>query len=411
MYIKNVSLNRFRNFQNISTEFSPQINFFLGQNGQGKTNLLESLYLLIKGNSFRYSNNHSFINHNKAENLENKITSENSSSEINIQKKTSEDKLLESISSQLFNTTSFIKSEFIEGDLNYKLQLNIEDKTKTFLLNQKKVSAAQIQKKFHCILFSPESLSFIKESSEFRRELIDDFLVSAHAKNVDIIFDYKKALRSRNKLLKENKDGKIAPQTFFSMFEHLNSLFIKKAALLTYERINGIKEIQKDINDHMQYISNNNVDIFVDYVASDESYLNFSLAEIEKKLFERFKTLSTAEIAAGSSLVGPHKHEILFLYNQKDSRFFCSQGQQRAIILSFKMAQIVYHRKTHGWYPVLMLDDVLSELDFEKKMRLISFLEKINTQIFITATDLDRESDFRSSVHKITNISHGKILD
>lgn len=388
MYIKNIYLNKFRNFENIHTQFSPQLNFFLGQNGQGKTNLLESLYLLIKGNSFRYSNNESFLNHNF--------------------KNLSDDK--KNISESSLDKT-FVSSLFTEGDLDYKIQLNIEAKSKIFHVNQKKVSSAQIQKKFYCILFSPESLSFVKESSEFRRELIDDFLISIHPRNVDIIYDFKKILRSRNKLLKDHKDGKIDSRTFNSMFESLNSLYLQKAALLTYERIKGIKEIQPDINDHMQYISNNNVDIFVDYVASDESYLPFSLSEIEKKLTDRFKTLATSEIASGSSLVGPHKHEILFLYDQKDSRFFCSQGQQRAIILSFKMAQIVYHRKTHGWYPVLMLDDVLSELDFEKKMRLISFLEKINTQIFITATELDHDADFKPNSHRIIQISHGKILD
>lgn len=388
MYIKNIYLNKFRNFENIHTQFSPQLNFFLGQNGQGKTNLLESLYLLIKGTSFRYSNNESFLNHNF----------KNLSNDKNIISESTLDK-------------TFVSSLFTEGDLDYKVQLNIEAKSKIFHVNQKKVSSAQIQKKFYCILFSPESLSFVKESSEFRRELIDDFLVSIHSRNVDIIYDFKKILRSRNKLLKDHKDGKIDSRTFNSMFESLNSLYLQKAALLTYERIKGIKEIQSDINDHMQYISNNNVDIFVDYVASDESYLPFSLSEIEKKLTDRFKTLATSEIASGSSLVGPHKHEILFLYDQKDSRFFCSQGQQRAIILSFKMAQIVYHRKTHGWYPVLMLDDVLSELDFEKKMRLISFLEKINTQIFITATELDRDADFKPNSHRIIQISHGKILE
>lgn len=390
MFIKNVHLNNFRNFENVHTQFSPQLNFFLGQNGQGKTNLLESLYLLIKGNSFRYSNNKAFINHN--------VQPENFISNGLI------------LNNSPLNKT-FITSHFSEGELDYKVQLNIEDKSKIFHINQKKISSSQIQKKFYCILFSPESLSFVKESSEFRRELIDDFLISAHPKNVDIIYDFKKVLRSRNKLLKEHKDGKIEPRTFNLMFESLNSLYFQKAALLTYERIKGIKEIQADINDHMQYISNNNVDIFVDYVASEASFLNLSLAEIEKKLADRFKTLMSAEISSGSSLVGPHKHEIVFLYDQKDSRFFCSQGQQRAIILSFKMAQIVYHRKTHGWYPVLMLDDVLSELDFEKKMRLISFLEKINTQIFITATELDHDADFKPNSHRIINVSHGKILE
>ncbi|MCB0369658.1 MAG: DNA replication and repair protein RecF, partial [Bdellovibrionales bacterium] len=377
MFIKNVRLNQFRNFEKVETNFSPQINFFLGQNGQGKTNLLESLYLLIKGNSFRYSNKNSFINYN----IQNDLTE-----------------------------NTFIRSDFFEDNLSYKLQLSFLEKSKSLTINQKKIAAAKIQKKFQCILFSPESLSFIKESSEFRRELIDDFLISVHSKNVDIIHDFKKILRTRNKLLKENKEGKINSKNFPILLETINNLFFKKAVELTLARISGIKEIQSLINDHMQYISNSNVDILVDYVASDESILNFTDAKIEKKLSERHKVLSSAEIASGTSLIGPHKHEIIFLYDQKDSRYFCSQGQQRAIILSFKMAQIVYHRKTHGWYPVLMLDDVLSELDAEKKMRLISFLEKINTQIFITATDFDKESDFRSSDHKIINISHGKIL-
>ncbi len=380
MYIKNLYANNFRNFNKISLEFSPQVNFFLGRNGQGKTNLLESLYLLIKGDSFRYSNNETFINHNQNK------------------------ELLE------FEKTR-VKSIFIENDLSFELEVGIENKSKLFLLNKKKVSSSEIQKKFNCILFSPESLSFIKESSEFRRELIDEFLKSIHSKNVDIIFEYKKILRSRNKLLKENKEGRLEKDNFVPLFEAINSLFIKKACELVYARVEAIKAIKEDINDHMRYINQENVDIFVDYVASGESYLSFSINEIEQKLSHRLNSLKVAEIAYGSSLVGPHKHEIIFLYNQKDSRIFCSQGQQRAIILSFKMAQIVYHRKTHGWYPVLMLDDVLSELDFEKKMRLISFLEKINTQIFITATELDRDTKFSSSTYKITNMVQGKILD
>ncbi len=380
MYIKNLYANNFRNFDKINIEFSQQVNFFLGRNGQGKTNLLESLYLLIKGDSFRYSNNETFINQNK-----NKELSE-------------------------FEKTR-VKSTFIENNLSFEIEVGIEDKSKSFLLNKKKVSSSQIQKKFHCILFSPESLSFIKESSEFRRELIDEFLKSIHSKNVDIIFEYRKILRSRNKLLKENKEGRLEKDNFTPLFEIINSLFIKKACELVYARLEAINAIKEHINDHMRYISQENVDIFVDYVASGESYLSFSMDEIEQKLTQRLNSLKVAEMAYGSSLVGPHKHEIIFLYNQKDSRIFCSQGQQRAIILSFKMAQIVYHRKTHGWYPVLMLDDVLSELDFEKKMRLISFLEKINTQIFITATELDRDTKFSSSTYKIANMVQGKILD
>ena len=419
MFIKNVSLNRFRNFDSLQTEFSPQLNFFLGPNGQGKTNLLEALYLLIKGHSFRYTQNDSFINHNpqKKEVLESFVPMSVDNPVGYMDK--SQISLFNSSNYSHLTSKTLIKADFSENDLEYKIQLMIEDKSKIFLVNHKKVSSNQIQKKFQAILFSPESLSFIKESAEFRRELIDDFLVSIHSRNVDVISDYKKALKARNKILKENKEGKIESKSFFMIFESLNELFIKKAANLTFERIKAIKEIHNELNDHMQYISNNNVDIFVDYVASEESFLNFSAEDIKIKLLERHKTLTSAEISTGTSLIGPHKHDIVFLYNQKDSRFFCSQGQQRAIILSFKMAQIVYHRKTHGWYPVLMLDDVLSELDNDKKKRLISFLEKINTQIFITATELDdglnfvfdRETGLGSRTDKIINVSQGKILD
>ncbi|MBO9668387.1 MAG: DNA replication and repair protein RecF, partial [Bdellovibrio sp.] len=118
-----------------------------------------------------------------------------------------------------------------------------------------------------------------------------------------------------------------------------------------------------------------------------------------------------AELSSGTSLVGPHKHDIVFLYGGKDSRFFCSQGQQRAIILSFKMAQIVYHRKAHGTYPVLMLDDVLSELDKAKRDALITFLHEINTQIFVTTTDFTLPESFSLDQLSVVRIKDGQILD
>ena len=177
------------------------------------------------------------------------------------------------------------------------------------------------------------------------------------------------------------------------------------------QRIEALARIKGDLNDNMQYISQTNVEIFVDYVASDESFLGFSRSEIVEKLKKRASELRSAEVSSGSSLVGPHKHDILFLYNQKDSRFFCSQGQQRAIILSFKMAQIVYHRRVHGTYPILLLDDVLSELDSEKRFRLVEFLEKLETQIFITSTEIDSVENLNKENVKIKYLDNGIIKE
>lgn len=346
---------------------------FLGKNGQGKTNLLESIYLLVRGNSFRYASNESFIFHDQKQSL--------------------------------------IQSRFHQNNLKYDMKLVLNEKSKDFSVNEKKISSSQIQQKFSVVLFSPESLSFIKESGEFRRVLLDEFLSSVDSKNISIINEFKKCLKNRNRLLKDFRDEKVPRSQFEPLFESLTELYIQKSSDLIVERLGALDKIKGDLNDNMQYISQTNVEIFVDYVASDESFLQLSRAEIVKRIIKRSQELRSAEISSGSSLIGPHKHEILFLYNQKDSRFFCSQGQQRAIILSFKMAQIVYHKRVHGTYPILLLDDVLSELDSEKRFRLVEFLEKLKTQIFITSTEIDSVENLNKENVQIKYLENGIIKD
>lgn len=373
MFVENILIRDFRNISILQTEFSKNLNVFLGKNGQGKTNLLESLYLLVRGNSFRYSNNESFISYGAEH--------------------------------------AIIQSLFHQSNLKYNLKLVVQKKTKEFSVNEKKTSSNQIQQKFSVVLFSPESLSFIKESSEFRRTLIDEFLTSVDSKNINIIDDFKKTLKNRNRLLKDFREEKIPKNQFDTLFDSITEIFIEKAADLIFRRLDAIEKLRTDLNDNMQYISQSHVEIFVDYVASDASFLGFSRPQIIEKLKTRTFELRSAEIASGSSLVGPHKHEILFLYNQKDSRYFCSQGQQRAIILSFKMAQIVYHRRVHGTYPILLLDDVLSELDSEKRFRLVEFLVQLKTQIFITSTELDSVEKLNKENVKIKYLENGIIKD
>jgi DNA replication and repair protein RecF len=119
--------------------------------------------------------------------------------------------------------------------------------------------------------------------------------------------------------------------------------------------------------------------------------------------------LRESEIQSGLSLVGPHKHDIRILFAGKDSRFFCSQGQQRALILSFKMAQILYHQRAHQVHPFLLLDDVLSELDPVRRSNLVAFLKDIPAQIFLTATDLSFPMDFGSHRLSVFRIEDGTV--
>ncbi|MFV8256956.1 DNA replication/repair protein RecF [Bdellovibrio bacteriovorus] len=374
MIFERLRLVNFRNYRDVVLSFSPRVNVFLGENGQGKTNLLEAMYMISQGDSFRYSDNSTLINSNTSE--------------------------------------SVIQALITQNDLHYKLKLGLSKSRKVLTLNDKRVNSADIRKIFASVVFSPESLSSIKEGADHRRELVDELLVTFDRKNAQLIADYRKALKTRNKILKNFLEGLQDKVVTLNLLESLNPQFVRLATDLTHARISALHGLSKDFNNAMQYISGNStVDISVEYLVSDQNAVSFTREEVENAITKRLRELHDAELSSGTSLVGPHKHDIVFLYGQKDSRFFCSQGQQRAIILSFKMAQIVYHRKAHGTYPVLMLDDVLSELDKAKRDALITFLHEINTQIFVTTTDFTLPESFSLDQLRVVRIKDGQILE
>lgn len=372
MFFEKIRIHNFRNFVDSHAEFSRRLNVFLGENGQGKTNLLEALYLTLQGDTFRYAENINLIRSN-----------------IDF---------------------SLLQAHVRQKDLSYELKMQIMKSRKHNFLNGKRVSSADLKKEFSAVVFSPESLASIKEGADFRRTLIDDLLVSFNKRNADLISEFRKALKTRNRILKnyvENQEDKAGT---LRLIESINPSFLRLGAQLATARIAALQGLLKEFNSAMQYISNNSTEIGVEYIISGQNALSFSAQDVFDALQKRCEELRDAELSGGVSLVGPHKHDIVFLYGQKDSRFYCSQGQQRAIILSFKMAQIVYHRKAHDVYPILMLDDVLSELDQQKRDSLITFLHEINTQIFVTTTDLTLPKSFSLDEVAVLKINNGQIL-
>ena len=348
----------------------------MGNNGQGKTNLLEALYLFSSGDSFRYGDNSVLIKDQQQE--------------------------------------SFIQVLAESKNLQYDLKLILQKSKKTFSSNEKKISTAELKKRFSSVLFSPESLSSVKEAGDHRRDLVDELLVSLSSINADLLWEYKKALKTRNKLLKDSTEGATPKNQTLALLESLVPSFLRLASPLTYARLQALKALLPEFNAAMRDISrpsetDSNVEISVEYRASGENLMQKSIEEVHEMLHKRIIELRDAEMASGASLVGPQKHDIIFLYGQKDSRFYCSQGQQRAIILSFKMAQIVNHRRVHGFYPALMLDDVLSELDEGKRTALINFLHEINTQIFITTTDLNLPQSFALESFAVMEVKNGAL--
>ncbi len=374
MYLSEIEIINYRNYEHLKLPLTLGVNVFFGDNGQGKTNLIEAIHFLTKGESFRPGTGDVFISERNP------------------------------------LSPAVIRGEIQSTDWNNRVRLTFQNNRKNLFLDEKRTSAPELVRRFPLVLFSPESLHAVKAGPESRRDLIDDFLASFKLSNGRILADFKKTLRHRNRLLKDIKTGKLPEESGRDVLSSMNPIFLRQAAELSYARIEALQGLLPFINQSMREILKiENVDISVDYLISSESALDWQLPEIHNALQNRLKELSQREIESGGTLIGPHKHDIRFLFNGNDARYYCSQGQQRALILSFKMAQIMYHYRVYQTHPVLLLDDVLSELDFDKRANLIDFLKRINTQIFITTTELAFPYDFGDRDIKLFKIENGSV--
>lgn len=372
MYIQSVRIKNFRNIDDAFLELSPKVNILFGDNAQGKTNFLESIYTSVNGLSFRTTDYKNILNDSK---------------------------------------TAYVDISIQSRSLQHRLQTMTSLSERKMILNEKKVSRSTIRAEFSTILFSPESLSVIKNSDRERRDLVDDLIEDLYPDKRKSLIDFRKILRQRNVFLKELKEKKREINaTSVQVLETLTEQFLKISSELVLLRLSALRKIQPEIQRVLAEIFNQHVDICVDYVISDQCVKGEpSAQELYDAMYKRWLQLKSAEIKTGSSLVGPQKHDICVLFNGKDSRHYCSQGQQRLLILAFKMAQIGLHYDVHETYPILLLDDVLSEIDETKRIRLIEALESLRAQILITTTEDTVLRYLNHSTYSVFDVSNGRI--
>jgi DNA replication and repair protein RecF len=380
MKFKKIRVKNFRNFSALELHPGPRVNVFFGENAQGKTNFLESIYTLIRGKSFRMSEPENLLMHSQ-------------------------------VKDEKMSEFAAIEGQIEKNKLNHKLQFLLTTKDKKILLNDKKVSRSSLNREFSTVLFSPESLSVIKNSEKERRDLLDELIVSVFHQKAHIVEDFKRALRQRNKLLKDLKDGVLEINRDNVVFlDSLTQNYLKLSTEVVMLRLAALEQMKDNLQAALSYVfEDSNVEIAVEYLISGQIYRENDEIQLYNAMYNRWLQLKSAEIKTGLSLVGPHKHDIRILLNEKEARFFCSQGQQRLIILAFKMAHIRLHFDVHGVYPILLLDDVLSEIDEKKRMKLIEYLETINAQIFITTTENTVLKYLDSKILSVFDVENGFI--
>ncbi len=241
------------------------------------------------------------------------------------------------------------------------------------------------------MLFSPESLQIIKEGPQGRRDFIDDVITVLNPQNSETIELFRKTLKARNKLLKNIKVKRQNGQSVTNDYLHLetlSSIFIEFSIQMIRLRIDTLNLLKPQVSRKLEAITDGAMSEFsFRYIISGKAVQNESIDFIKETLHQRLAELKDAELALGQSLVGPQRHEIEFISQGKESRNYTSQGQQRALILALKMAQIEAYAQEQGDTPLLLFDDVMSELDVVRQKALTRVMTEFSTQSLITATD------------------------
>jgi DNA replication and repair protein RecF len=345
MIVKSLKIKSYRNFNTAEVELNDSLNIFIGDNGQGKTNLMEAIYLTSIGRTFRLNSENELINFH-----ENK---------------------------------SLIEVNMVKNNYSKKIELHLEkNKKKLVYINGVKLDkTSEMIGILNNVIFTPDDLKIIKGSPIERRKFINIDISQIKPKYKYLLNKYKRICSERNIILKnyctkpENKD----------IINIWNDYLVNVGTdiiLYRQEYINNLKKYAVDI---YADISGNKEKFDLSYLCNAVNINNMDKEDIKKHFYEKINANINHEILNKITMYGPHKDDILIKINDKECKYFGSQGQQRSAILAIKLAEIEIIKEEIGEYPVLLLDDVLSELDNKRKGFLINYIQGIQT--FITTTD------------------------
>lgn len=367
MFIKTLDIVNFRNYDNISINFGDKINILYGNNAQGKTNLLESIYFLALTKSHR-----SFIDDNLIKDGE-KI------SKLNV----------------TIDNNGFCK----------KLKIVLSSSTKRLFIDDNNYSkVSDYVSNMNVIIFYPEDLELVKGGPLIRRRYINLELSQLSSNYMDIFNDYKRLIKIKNSYLKKVKQGLKIDNIYF---DTLNDYIIDKSILIYIMRKKFIDKINF-------YCSK----IFFDLSGVEGFYIKYKtsipLDNIDKNVIrenmkkQSFDLLSD-EIKIGKNLLGPNYDDFEFYIDDMNIKKFGSQGQQRMAVLAIKLSEIEIFKSYLNTSPILLLDDVFSELDNIKKNNLLNYVNS-SIQTIITTTDLDNFDELILKEARLFEIKNGKII-
>ncbi|ARW20767.1 DNA replication and repair protein RecF [Pediococcus pentosaceus] len=369
MYLKTLELHNFRNYADLVVEFGSGINVLLGKNAQGKTNLLESIYFLALTRSHR----------------------------------TNSDRDLISWKTKAARVSGSVQKEHTVTPL----EINLSSKGKNAKVNHLEQSRlSQYVGQLNVILFAPEDLSIVKGSPAVRRKFIDMEFGQMSSKYLYNSAQYRSVLKQRNQYIKQLQFNPKGDQVYLDV---LSDQLAAHGAEIIFQRIQFLKKLEKWSQEVHKEISQGKEKLSFQYVSPISSDQADTTEKIYAALQALFQKQREKELQQGKTLVGPHLDDVRFMVNDKNVSTFGSQGQQRTTALSVKLAEIDLMKEETGEYPVLLLDDVLSELDDSRQTHLLTAIQN-KVQTFITTTSLSGVAQQLINEPHVFNIDHGVLM-
>lgn len=335
MVIKSIETVNFRNFEDQKIEFCDGINVIVGENAQGKTNLLEALWLFTGAKSFRGSKDNTLV-------------------------KFDCDKAKLSL-------------KFIDEGRNQDFIINIDNKRSAVLNGVEYKSASSLAGKICAIVFSPNDLNIIKDGPSERRRFLDTAICQLYPNYINILRQYLRAVNQRNQILKDLRYHSELEMFIEDFEKEIATLGIK---IINYRK-NYVEKLKSYINDIFNGISNGKENLTIEYKSVGGDKLEEFIENLKKIRKEDMNTLTTS--------IGPHRDDLEININGISARNFGSQGQKRSVVLALKLAEAAVLKEITGKQPIALLDDVMSELDLNRQNYILNHIKE--WQVFITCCD------------------------
>ncbi|MCS4487965.1 DNA replication/repair protein RecF [Streptococcus sciuri] len=363
MFIESIILQNYRNYNKLEANFSPTLNIFIGKNAQGKTNFLEAIYFLALTRSHRTRSDKELI--------------------------------------QFQKESLHVSGTLVRANSKVPLDIYLSKNGRITKLNHlKQAKLSDYVGNMTVVLFAPEDLQLVKGSPSLRRKFIDIDLGQIKQLYLSDLAQYNHILKQRNSYLKTA--DKVNKEYLFVLDEQL----VHYGSRVIKHRYHFIQNLSKKADKHHFTISNELEHLSIKYLSS----ISFTTtAEIEEKFKTQLLAAQKRDIFKKNTGVGPHRDNLAFYINDLDASF-SSQGQQRSLVLSLKLAEIDLIKVATHESPILLLDDVMSELDQTRQEKLLQAIRDNNVQTFMTTTNIKHFKDLPQGL-KLFTIDSGNFLD